>query len=199
MKNLFLEEEALSREEKINLKGHKPTVVWFTGLSGAGKSTLAKLLEKELFKRSVHTCLLDGDNIRSGLNCNLHFTEEDRTENLRRVAEVAKLFLESGIVVISAFITPLASDRQLIKDIVGEENFLEIFVSTSLEECEKRDVKGLYQKARAGEITNFTGISAPYEKPVAPDVEVSTEDSALEVEITKILEIVESRINTGWN
>ncbi|MDT0677705.1 adenylyl-sulfate kinase [Autumnicola musiva] len=194
MKHIFPEADSLSPRERSILKGHKPIVVWFTGLSGAGKSTLAKLLEKELFRRKIHTCLLDGDNIRSGLNCNLRFTEEDRTENLRRVAEVAKLFLESGTVVISAFITPLESDRELIKNIIGKDYFVEVFVATSLNECERRDVKGLYQKARAGEIDHFTGISAPYEKPVAPDVEVNTEEFVPGVLVEEILKVITSRI-----
>lgn len=168
--------------------------IWFTGLSGAGKSTLANLLEQKLFEKDVHTCLLDGDNIRSGLNNNLGFTEADRTENLRRVAEVAKLFVDSGNVVIAAFITPLESDRKMVRNILGSENYLEIFVDTSLEECEKRDVKGLYKRARAGEISNFTGISAPYEEPEDPDLRVSTVQESTEEILERILMKVEERI-----
>ena len=194
MKNIYSQPQVLSSEEKLRLKKHKPLAVWFTGLSGAGKSTLAALLEKALYRRNIHTCLLDGDNLRSGLNRNLGFTEAERTENLRRVAEVAKLFVQSGNVVIAAFISPLESDRQMVKEIIGEERFLEVFVDTSLDECEQRDVKGLYKRARAGEIRNFTGISAPFEEPKNPDLKVRTEDEDQEKILEKLLQIVEEKI-----
>ena len=194
MKNIYSQPQVLSSEEKLRLKKHKPLAVWFTGLSGAGKSTLAALLEKALYRRNIHTCLLDGDNLRSGLNRNLGFTEAERTENLRRVAEVAKLFVQSGNVAIAAFISPLESDRQMVKEIIGEERFLEVFVDTSLDECEQRDVKGLYKRARAGEIRNFTGISAPFEEPKNPDLKVRTEDEDQEKILEKLLQIVEEKI-----
>ena len=174
-------------EMRSNLKGHQPLVIWFTGLSGSGKSTIANAIEKELFERRIHTYSLDGDNIRGGLNKNLGFSEEERTENLRRIAEVAKLFLDAGNVVLSAFITPLESDRDLIRKIVGEEKFVEVFISTSVEECERRDVKGLYKKARAGEIKDFTGISSPFEAPKAPDVLIRTEEERIEEAAQKVL------------
>lgn len=194
MKNIFPKTASVSINQKSQLKKHKPLAIWFTGLSGAGKTTLANLLEQELFEKDVHTCLLDGDNIRSGLNNNLGFTEADRTENLRRVAEVAKLFVDSGNVVIAAFITPLESDRQMVRDTLGREKYLEVFVDTSLEECEKRDVKGLYKKARAGEISNFTGISAPYEEPEESDLRVCTQQEGTTEILERILREVEERI-----
>ncbi|MFZ0490196.1 MAG: adenylyl-sulfate kinase [Salegentibacter sp.] len=193
MENIYSQPQVLSSEEKLRLKKHKPLTVWFTGLSGAGKSTLANMLEKELYSRNIHTALLDGDNLRGGLNRNLGFTEADRTENLRRVAEVAKLFVESGNVAIAAFITPLESDRQMVRNIIGSDRFLEVFVATSLEECENRDVKGLYKKARAGEIVNFTGISAPFEEPADPDLRVFTErEEPVEI-VKRVLKLVEQR------
>ena len=168
MNNIVPHTFNVDRKDRNTLKGHKSIVVWFTGLSGSGKSTLANMVEKELFDRSVHTFALDGDNVRGGLNNNLGFSRDDREENLRRVAEVAKLFLNSGTVVIASFISPLNSDRNFIKEIIGDEDFVEVFVNTPLEVCEARDVKGLYKKARAGEIKNFTGIDAPYEAPSLP-------------------------------
>lgn len=147
-------------------------VIWFTGLSGSGKTTMASLLEKRLFELNYFTQILDGDNVRSGINKNLMFTEEDRMENIRRIAEVSKLFMNCGIILICAFISPTREIRQMAKDIVGEDDFLEIFVNTPLEVCEKRDPKGLYAKARKGEIKNFTGISSPFETPEAPFAEV---------------------------
>jgi adenylylsulfate kinase len=150
-------------------------VLWFTGLSGSGKSTIADRTEQMLWADGVHTYLLDGDNIRMGLNKGLGFSDADRNENLRRIAEVAKLFLDAGIVVLSAFVSPLKKDRDMVREIVGAEHFVEVFVDTSLEECERRDVKGLYKKAREGMISNFTGISAPYEAPQHADVVIRTE------------------------
>lgn len=194
MKNIFSQAQALSSEEKLRLKKHRPLVIWFTGLSGAGKSTLAGLLEKQLYQKNIHTCLLDGDNLRAGLNRNLGFTEAERTENLRRVAEVAKLFAESGNVAIAAFISPLESDRRMVKEIIGEERFLEVFVDTSLEECESRDVKGLYKRARAGEITDFTGISAPFEEPENPEMRVFTEKETPAEIVEKLVKLVEKKV-----
>ena len=194
MNNIIPQEYTISRNLREKLKDHKSLVVWFTGLSGSGKSTIANLVEKELTTNKVHTYSLDGDNIRGGLNKNLGFSEEDRAENLRRIAEVSKLFVDAGTLVIAAFIAPLQKDRDQLKDIIGEDNFVEIFVNTSLEECERRDVKGLYKKARAGEIKNFTGISAPYENPVNPDVIISTENESIEESVNKIISFIKPKL-----
>lgn len=184
----------VTRKDRILLNGHSSLVVWFTGLSGSGKSTLANAVEAELFRNNIHTFSLDGDNIRLGLNKGLNFNEEDRKENLRRIAEVAKLFVESGVVVVASFVSPLERDREEVKKIIGPENFIEVFVNTTLKECERRDVKGLYKKARAGEIKNFTGINAPYEKPVTPDIEIKTELEKFEESIKKVLKYLEGKL-----
>ena len=199
MSNIFPHDYNVSSQKRKQLKQHNPLVIWFTGLSGSGKSTIANSLEKNLFEQGIHTYALDGDNIRKGLNKDLSFSEEDRTENMRRIAEVAKLFFDSGTVVLAAFITPLESDRQLIKNIIGYENFVEVFVDTSLEECERRDVKGLYHKARAGEIKNFTGISAPFEPPANPQITVDTEKEDLEEAVLKILQYIEPQLKLESN
>lgn len=192
--NIIPQKYSVGRQMQAELKGHKAVIIWFTGLSGSGKSTIANVVEKALFKEGIHSYTLDGDNIRGGLNRNLGFTNEDRTENLRRIAEVAKLFLNSGTVVLSAFITPSNPDRDLIREIVGKENFLEVFVNTSFEECERRDVKGLYQKARAGEIKNFTGINAPFETPFDPDLILKTEKESIEESAKKVLALIRPKI-----
>lgn len=175
MNNIIAHTFNINRENRCQLKGHHSFVVWFTGLSGSGKSTLANLVEVKLHKEGIHTFSLDGDNIRGGLNKNLGFSREDRVENLRRIAEVAKLFVNSGKLVVASFISPLKADRDYIKDIIGAEDFIEIFVNTPLGVCEARDVKGLYKKARSGQIKNFTGIDAPYEAPENPDLEIKTD------------------------
>ncbi|WP_340139849.1 adenylyl-sulfate kinase [Christiangramia echinicola] len=180
--------------DRNKLKGHNSFVIWFTGLSGSGKSTLANMVEKELYQKGIHTFSLDGDNVRSGLNNNLGFAREDREENLRRIAEVAKLFVDSGNVVIASFISPLSSDRNFIKNIIGSKDFVEVFVNTPLEVCESRDVKGLYKKARIGEIKNFTGIDAPYEAPFSPEVEVKTDLEDAEVSVSRIVEYVKNKL-----
>ena len=154
--------------------GHNGKTIWLTGLSGSGKTTIAKYLEKKLHVNSIITKLLDGDNIRVGINNNLGFSEEDRFENIRRIAEVSKLFVECGIVTINCFVSPTIESRNNAKKIIGESDFIEVFIDTSLEECEKRDVKGLYKKARKGEIKDFTGISAPYEPPSSPSIVIKT-------------------------
>ena len=187
MENIIPHEFHISKTERNKQNGHTSFVVWFTGLSGSGKSTIANQVEHELYEQGIKTFSLDGDNIRKGLNNNLGFTAEDRHENLRRIAEVAKLFVESGAVVIASFISPLKKDRELIKEIIGKKDFTEVFVNTSLEEGERRDVKGLYKKARAGEIKNFTGIDAPYENPENPDLEIKTESENLEDAIKRIV------------
>jgi adenylylsulfate kinase len=186
MSNIIPHHFSISKKER-NLKNqHNSMVIWFTGLSGSGKSTIANSLEKELFKNGIQTFSLDGDNVRGGLNKGLSFSKEDRQENLRRIAEVTKLFIDAGIVVVASFISPLREDRDFIKNIVGEENFIEVFVNTSLEECERRDVKGLYKKARKGEIENFTGISAPYEEPKDADLEIKTEEMSIDNAVKSI-------------
>ncbi len=168
-------ENLISRAQKESFLNQKGVVLWFTGLSGSGKSTIAQALEKELFRRGFHVQTLDGDNVRTGLCSNLTFTLEDRSENIRRVAEVANLFMKSGIICLCTFVSPTRSIRKMAYDIVGENDFLEIFIDTPLEVCEKRDVKGLYKKARKGKIKNFTGIDSPFEAPQHPFTTIKTE------------------------
>jgi bifunctional enzyme CysN/CysC len=164
----------ISREDHARLKNQKPAVLWFTGLSGSGKSTIANLVEKKLHRMNRHTFLLDGDNVRHGLNKDLGFTEEDRVENIRRVAEVAKLMVDAGLIVLVSFISPFRAERRMARELMGEREFVEVFVDTPLAEAERRDVKGLYAKARAGELKNFTGISSPYEEPEHPEIRIDT-------------------------
>lgn len=171
--------------------GQEPKLVWLTGLSGSGKTTLALRLEHYLFHQGGKVFLLDGDNVRQGLNRDLGFSEADRKENLRRVAEVAKLMLDAGMLVICAFISPYEEERQLVKEIVGEDRYLQVYVNASLATCEERDTKGLYAKARQGLIPNFTGISAPYEAPLYSDVEVRTAEESIEESLRKIIALVE--------
>ena len=190
-KNLVSHRYKIGVEERRKMNGHNSFLVFFTGLSGSGKSTLANALEQRLFAKNIKTYVLDGDNVRQGINSNLSFKPEDRSENLRRIGEVSKLFIDAGIIVLAAFIAPYQKDRDQIKKTVGTENYIEVFVNTSLEICEKRDVKGLYAKARKGEIKNMTGISAPYEEPVSPTVTVSNEHS-----IDESIDIIFNTINT---
>ncbi len=184
----------LTRQDKEVLLGQRSVMIWFTGLSGSGKSTIAIALERELHRRGLLCRILDGDNIRSGINNNLGFSEEDRIENIRRIAEVAKLFIDSGIITIAAFISPNNDIRDMAADIIGRDSFLEIFISTPLEECEKRDVKGLYAKARKGEIKNFTGISAPFEAPTHPALKIDTSKLTIEESVNKLLELILPKI-----
>lgn len=177
----------LSRSDKEKLLGQKGVMLWFTGLSGSGKSTVAIALERELQKRGLLCRILDGDNIRSGINKGLGFTAEDRRENIRRIAEVAKLFVDTGIITIAAFISPSNELRRMASDIIGAEDFKEVYISTPLEVCEARDVKGLYAKARRGEIKNFTGISAPFEAPEHPALSIDTSKVSLEDSVKQIL------------
>ena len=181
-------------EDRRRSNNHNSFLIWFTGLSGSGKSTIANLVEQKLFERGVKTYVLDGDNIRKGINKDLSFSPHDRTENIRRIAELAGLFIDAGVVVLAAFVSPYKKDRANIKSIVKDINFVEIFVNTSLEECEKRDVKGLYKKARAGEIKNMTGISAPYEEPKNPDVEIMTENESIEDSVERIMKYIEPKL-----
>lgn len=168
-------DEIISREEKEKSLKQKARVVWLTGLSGSGKTTLAKGLERKLHDEGYFTKLLDGDNVRAGINNNLAFSEEDRVENIRRISEVAKLFMDGGVITICCFVSPTNDLRTMAKQIIGEEDFILVHVNTSLEECERRDVKGLYKRARKGEIPNFTGISAPFDEPIKPQITISTE------------------------
>jgi adenylylsulfate kinase len=172
-------------------------VIWFAGLSGAGKTTLAKRLEEELFTRNFMVQILDGDNIRSGINNNLSFSEEDRKENIRRIAEVSKLFLNCGIIAINSFISPTREVRHLAREIIGRENFIEVYINAPLEVCEKRDVKGLYARARKGEIKDFTGIGAPFEVPVDADIEIRTDLLNIEQSVEKLLEFLLPRITVN--
>jgi adenylylsulfate kinase len=174
--------------------GHKAYLLWFTGLSGSGKSTLANLVEVALQNKGLSTYILDGDNIRQGINKDLSFAPEDRTENIRRIAEISNLMLDAGVLTLAAFVSPYLKDREEVKQIVGADNFIEIYVNTSLEECERRDVKGLYKKARAGEIKNMTGISAPYEAPIKPGLEVVTDGQPTEESVKTILEFINKKL-----
>jgi len=189
--NLTWHNMDITRELRANQKGQVPKTIWLTGLSGAGKSTIVNVLEKKLFASGKHTMVLDGDNIRMGLNKNLGFKEQDRIENIRRIAEVSKLMNDAGIIVLTSFISPFRLDRRNAKDIIGEDSFIEIYISTPLEECEKRDVKGLYKKARHGDIPNFSGISSPYEPPENPDIEIDTTGKSLEETVNYIMEQLE--------
>lgn len=184
----------LARADKEKLLGQRGLMIWFTGLSGSGKSTIAIALERELHRRGILCRILDGDNIRSGINNNLGFTEADRVENIRRIAEVAKLFIDTGIVTLAAFISPNNDIREMAARIIGKDDFLEVYVSTPLEECERRDVKGLYAKARRGEIKNFTGITAPFEAPVHPALTLDTSVLSLEESVNRLLELVLPKI-----
>ena len=194
MPNIIKHKYHITREDRNRQNKHGSFVLWFTGLSGSGKSTIASKLEKRLFEQGVQTYALDGDNIRSGLNKGLGFTREDRFENNRRIAEVAKLFMDAGLLTITAFISPLKEDREQAKGIIGKKNFLEIFVNTPLEICEERDVKGFYEKARVGEIKNFTGISAPYEAPASPDFEIKTEEESVQESVERLLKFLEQKM-----
>ena len=178
-KNIVWHQHQVSQEMRAKLNNHQPAVLWFTGLSASGKSTLANEVEKELFKLNCHTYLLDGDNIRHGLNRDLGFTHNDRVENIRRMGEVSRLFADAGQIVLTAFISPFKSERTMVRDLLPEQQFIEIFVKTPLEVCEQRDPKGLYAKARAGQIGFFTGISSPYEEPQNPEILLDTEAFSL--------------------
>ena len=187
-------EKMLQRKDREALLKQKGIMIWFTGLSGSGKSTLAIALEGDLYKQGILCRILDGDNIRSGINNNLGFSEADRTENIRRIAEVSKLFVDCGIVTIAAFISPTHAIRRMASEIIGEDDFLEVYVSTPIEECERRDVKGLYAKARRGEIKEFTGISSPFEAPEHPFISIDTSRQSLADSVKVLLEAVFPKI-----
>jgi len=195
MKNIHpITDSIISREERELRLGQRGKVLWFTGLSGSGKSTLAIALERQLFDQGYSVIILDGDNIRTGINNNLTFSPEDRVENIRRIAEVAKLFLANGIICIVSFISPTRDMRANAKQLIGPTDFVEVFIDTPIEVCEARDVKGLYKKARAGEIKDFTGVSAPYEVPLQPDVHVHTEDTDIEESMAVLYQQILPRI-----
>ena len=187
-------DKMIPRKRKEALLGQNSVMIWFTGLSGSGKTTLALALEHNLQERGLLARVLDGDNIRTGINSNLGFSEADRMENIRRIAEIGKLFVDTGIITIAAFISPTHAMRKMAADIIGEKDFMEIYLSTPLEECEKRDVKGLYAKARRGEIQNFTGITAPFEAPLRPALTLDTSVLSLEESMEKLLTVVYARV-----
>lgn len=174
MDNIVWHDHVVSNEERVVLKSQRPAILWFTGLSGSGKSTVANAVERKLLALSKHSYILDGDNVRHGLNKDLTFTDADRIENIRRIGEVAKLFVDSGLLVLTAFISPFISDRKQVRDQVADKQFIEIFIDTPILVCESRDPKGLYKKARAGEIKHFTGIDSDYELPTDPEIHVHT-------------------------
>jgi adenylylsulfate kinase len=194
MKNIIWHSSTVDKKARAEKFKQKPLVIWLTGLSGSGKSTIANALEKELFKQGFFTYLLDGDNIRHGLNVDLGFSEKDRVENIRRVGEVSKLFVDAGLVVITAFISPFRSDRELIKNLFEDDEFMEIFINTPIEICKERDPKGLYKKALNGEIKNFTGIDSPYENPENPTLEIKTDRLSIEKSVAKIVELLKNRM-----
>ena len=183
-------DQMMTRADKENLLHQHGLMVWFTGLSGSGKSTIAMGVERELHKRGILCRILDGDNIRSGINSNLGFSAEDRLENIRRIAEIGKLFVQTGIVTLACFVSPTNDVRRLARNIIGEDDFREVFVSTPLEECERRDVKGLYARARRGEVKDFTGISAPFEVPENPTLEIDTSRLSLEESVNRVVELI---------
>lgn len=194
MSNIFPIQTKVSQAQREQVLNQRAKLIWFTGLSGSGKSTLAVQLEAILFLKGYKTYLLDGDNIRAGINKDLTFTDADRIENIRRIGEVSKLMLDAGVVVLSAFISPFQTDRDQVKQIVGAENYMEVFVDTPLEVCEQRDVKGLYKKARAGEIKNFTGIDSAYEIPKNPDIIIQTHVLSVDDSLALLLSAVEKKI-----
>lgn len=195
MTNLYPIQTKVSKDQREQLMQQRARLIWFTGLSGSGKSTLAVQLEAQLFAQGFKTYLLDGDNIRTGLNKDLSFSDEGRVENIRRIGEVSKLLLDAGVIVLSAFISPFKADREQVKTIVGSSRYIEVFVDTPLEVCEQRDVKGLYKKARAGEVKNFTGIDSPYEKPESPDLVIKTEALTVEQSVERLLNVVLPKIS----
>ncbi len=191
--NIIWHDSSISKEARRKQNNHSSFVLWFTGLSGSGKSTVANALAQKLYDQNIRNYVLDGDNIRNGLNRDLSFSDDDRSENIRRISEVSKLFVDNGTVVLTAFISPFIQDREMAKRIVSEEEFIEIFVSCPIEECEKRDPKGLYSKARKGEIRDFTGIDSPYEEPISPDFTIYTNEQSVSEIVESILNLLEKR------
>jgi len=191
--NVIWHQHAIAKQDRSEQKKHKPCILWFTGLSGSGKSTVAGALEHALNELNVHTYLLDGDNVRHGLCKDLSFTDEDRQENIRRVGEVAKLMVDAGLVVLSAFISPFSAERQLVRELVAEDEFIEVFLDTPIDVCETRDPKGLYQKARAGEIKNFTGIDSDYEKPTSAEVVLNTSENSISDSVEQLISYLKAK------
>jgi adenylylsulfate kinase len=185
----------ITKAQREILHGHKAYLLWFTGLSGSGKSTLANLVEIELYKKGLSTYILDGDNVRQGINKDLSFAPKHRSENIRRIAEISNLMLDAGVITLAAFVSPYKKDREVVKQIVGPDKFIEIYVNTTLEACESRDVKGLYKKARAGEIKNMTGISAPYQAPTHPDLEIITDGQTIQESVAVIMQFLNTKFN----
>jgi len=191
--NTIWHHATVTRERRETLNGHKSVVLWFTGLSGAGKSSLAHTVEEALHQQSCRTFVLDGDNVRHGLSSNLGFSEDDRRENIRRIGETAKLMMEAGVITLTAFISPFCADRETVRKLMPHGDFLEIYCRASLETCEARDVKGLYKRARAGEIKNYTGIDSPYEAPEKPELVVDTDELSLEESTAQVINLLQQR------
>ena len=192
-KNIVWHDHHVTKEERAQIKEQKPCILWFTGLSGSGKSTVANAVESKLLELNKHTYLLDGDNIRLGLNKGLAFSDEDRIENIRRIGEVSKLFVDAGTIVLTAFISPFQKERDAVRELVKEGEFIEVFIDTPLEVCESRDPKGLYKKARKGEIPNFTGISSPYEAPTTPEIHILNDNISIEDVTQHIIDHLEEK------
>jgi len=191
--NLVWHDHHVTKEERLNIKNQKPCILWFTGLSGSGKSTIANAVESKLLELQKHTYLLDGDNVRMGLNRGLTFSDEDRVENIRRIGEVSKLFVDSGLIVLTAFISPFQEDRDMVRDLMETSEFIEVYIDTPLKVCESRDPKGLYQKARNGDIPNFTGISSPYEAPNKAEIHIKTDRMSIEESAGKVVEYLKEK------
>jgi len=192
--NVIPHNHVLKQNDRVQRNKYVPKLLWFTGLSGSGKSSLASSLEVHFFNLGYNTYILDGDNIRGGLNADLNFSDSDRTENIRRIAEVSKLFLDAGVIVLTAFISPFKKDRDFARELVGQANFFEIHVDCPLEVCEKRDVKGLYKKAREGKIKDFTGIDSPFEAPTNPDIRVNTANNSIEVCLQELIKVIKPKV-----
>ncbi len=191
--NITHHKHSLSKGSRASIKNQKPCILYFTGLSGSGKSSIANALEQKLHTLQKHTYLLDGDNIRMGLNKGLSFSDEDRVENIRRIGEVAKLFVDAGLIVLTAFISPFQKEREFVRSLVEKEEFIEIYVDASLDTCENRDPKGLYKKARKGEIANFTGIDSPYEIPTHPELHVKNDTNSIDKNVDEILDYLNKK------
>ena len=191
--NVVYHRATVTRNRRQKLNKHRSVIIWFTGLSGSGKSTLAHAVEEELHLEGCRTFVFDGDNVRHGLCANLSFSEEDRHENIRRIGEMSKLFIEAGVIALTAFISPFRVDRERVRALVSENDFIEIYCNSPLEVCEERDVKGLYKKARKGEIKNYTGISSPYEEPEHPDLVLDTANETVEANVQNVIKLLEER------
>ncbi len=191
--NIVWHEPSVYRKDRENMNGHKSAIIWFTGLSGAGKSTVAHALEDRLHKNKIRTFVLDGDNVRRGLCKDLGFSDSDRTENIRRIGEVSLLMMETGVIVLTAFISPFIKDRKIVRELAADGEFIEVYCDAQLDICESRDVKGLYKKARAGEISDFTGISSPYEAPESPEIVIDTANNPIENSVEQIIAYLDER------